>query len=128
MASLPFCLFPFPACLTRPQHSQPFASAVNFARSATSHLKPRRLLPTCALTRHCSRSPPAGLQQRSTSIHFVPRTHWFCRDSVRGSLSLSASLRPHTPLTHPPSFQFSRKGLVHSSEPPRCTSHPVLRL
>lgn len=75
MASLPFCLFPFPACLARPRHSQPFARAVNFTRSATSHEKPRRLLQTCALTRPCScdsaTSPPTGLQPRSTSWHFV---------------------------------------------------------
>lgn len=71
MAALPFCLLAFPACLTGPQHSQPFARALNFTRSATSHWKRRRLPPTRALTRHRScaaaTSPPAGLQQRSTS-------------------------------------------------------------
>lgn len=55
MASLPFCLFPSAACLLRPQHSQPFARTVNFTRAANSRWKPRRLLPTGALTRHCSR-------------------------------------------------------------------------
>lgn len=56
MASPPFCLFPF--FPPRPQHSQPFARAVNFARSASSQSKSRRLLPTRSLTRH--RSPRRG--------------------------------------------------------------------
>lgn len=122
MASLPFCLSPFPFSLFPP------ASLVH---STVSHSHAQLILHApLAVSRNravCSRlapwpvtvpAPQTLLHQRGYNSAALcrthARTHWFGPGSVRGSLTSSASLRPHTPLSHHSSLHW-RKALFNTS-------------